>query len=136
MRRDVVVAAIGNAEAAAKVKVIWQSPLIPSDPIVWRKDLDQATKDKLLAFFVSYGRLGTADEVTKAREILKPLGWAPFRPSSDAQLYPIRIMEVTKKMFQIQADEKMSAEEKAAALKELEAQKAEFEGLMAKVPQV
>jgi phosphonate transport system substrate-binding protein len=125
-----------NPEAAAKVKVIWQSPLIPSDPIVWRKDLDQATKDKLLAFFVSYGRLGTADEVTKAREILKPLGWAPFRPSSDAQLYPIRIMEVTKKMFQIQADEKMSAEEKAAALKELEAQKAEFEGLMAKVPQV
>jgi phosphonate transport system substrate-binding protein len=124
-----------NPEAAAKIKVIWKSPLIPSDPIVWHKDLDQATKDKLVSFFMSYGRQGTPEEVEKARAVLTALQWAPFRPSSDAQLYPIRIMEITKKMFQVQADDKMSAEEKAAALKELEAQKAEYEGLMAKVPQ-
>ena len=126
---------VTNPEAAKKIKVIWKSPLIPSDPIVWHKDLDQPTKDKLVSFFMSYGRLGSTDEVTKAREILSPLGWAPFRPSSDAQLYPIRIMEVTKQMFQVQADEKMSADEKSAKLKELEAQKAEYEALMTKVPQ-
>jgi phosphonate transport system substrate-binding protein len=125
-----------NPEAAAKVKIIWQSPLIPSDPIVWRKDLDQATKDKILSFFVSYGRLGTPEKVEKAREILGALEWAPFRPSSDAQLYPIRIMEITKEMFQLQADEAMSADEKATKLKELEAEKAKYEDLMAKIPQV
>jgi phosphonate transport system substrate-binding protein len=124
-----------NPEAAAKVKIIWQSPLIPSDPIVWNKNLDQATKDKLLAFFVSYGRMGTPEEVEKARGILTSLGWAPFRPSSDAQLYPIRIMELTKQQFQVEADESLSAEDKAAKLKELTEQKAGYEALMAKVPQ-
>ena len=28
-----------NPEAAANIKEIWRSPIIPSDPIVWRKDL-------------------------------------------------------------------------------------------------
>jgi phosphonate transport system substrate-binding protein len=127
--------AVTNPEAAAKIKVIWTSPLIPSDPLVWSKNLDQASKDKLLAFFMTYGRLGAPDEVAREREILAALGWAPFRPSSDAQLYPIRIMEITKAMFQVEADENLSTEEKAAQLEELEAQKAEFESLMAKVPQ-
>jgi phosphonate transport system substrate-binding protein len=124
-----------NPDAAAKVKVIWQSPLIPSDPIVWSKDLDQGTKDKLLAFFMTYGRLGAPEEVEQSRTVLAALGWSPFRPSSDAQLYPIRIMELTKTMFQVEADESLSAEEKAAQLDELKAKKAEYEALMAKVPQ-
>ena len=60
---------------------------------------------------------------------------APFRPSSDAQLYPIRIMEITKQIFQTQADDKMSDEEKTAKVKELETEKAKYEQLMATVPQ-
>lgn len=125
-----------NPAAAAKVKVIWQSPLIPSDPILWNKKLDQAAKDKVMTFFMGYGRLGDAEEVENARAVLAALQWAPFRPSSDAQLYPIRIMEITKQMFQLEADDKMAAGEKATKLKELEDQKAHYEGLMAKIPQV
>jgi len=124
-----------NPDAAAKVKIIWQSPLIPSDPIVWSKTLDQDVKDKLMTFFMTYGRQGTPDEVENARAVLAGLQWAPFRPSSDAQLYPIRIMELTKQIFQVQADESLSDEEKSAQVKDLEAQKAEYEGLMAKIPQ-
>jgi len=124
-----------NPEAAKKVKVIWQSPLIPSDPIVWRKDLDQETKDKIYTFFFSYGRLGTPEEIETAREVLAALQWAPFKPSSDAQLYPIRIMAITKDEFKIKGDDKMAADEKEAKLKELAAEKAKYEGLMAKIPQ-
>lgn len=124
-----------NPDAAKKVKVIWQSPLIPSDPILWRKDLDQETKDKIYTFFFSYGRLGSPEDVARAREVLGGLQWAPFRPSSDAQLYPIRIMELTKEEFQVQSDDKMSADDKAKALEELKAEKEKYEGLMAKVPQ-
>ena len=124
-----------NPDAAAKIKVIWQSPLIPSDPIVWNKSLDQATKDKLYRFFMAYGRLGTPEDVEKARNVLTALQWAPFRPSSDAQLYPIRVMELTKEIFQVQDDTSLSDAEKAAKIAELEAQKAVYEGLMAKVPQ-
>ena len=112
-----------NPKAFANLKVIWKSPLIPADPIVWNKKLDQATKDKLYTFFMSYGRLGTPEEVAEARKVLSGLAWAPFKPSSDAQLYAIRVMAITKDMFKIEADEKFSAEEKAAKLKELSAGK-------------
>lgn len=124
-----------HPEEAKKIKEIWRSPLIPSDPIVWRKDLDQPTKDKLLSFFMTYGRQGTVEEVKSARENLKKLNWAPFKPSSDAQLYPIRILEISKAMNKLKADEQMSQADKDAKLKELEAQKAAFEKLMAEVPQ-
>jgi phosphonate transport system substrate-binding protein len=118
-----------------KIKEIWRSPLIPSDPIVWRKDLDQETKDKILSFFMTYGRQGSVEEVKMAREKLKKLEWAPFKPSSNAQLYPIRILEISKAMNKVRADEQLSQADKDAKVKELEAQKAEFEKLMAEVPQ-
>jgi len=122
-------------DAFAKIKVIWKSPLIPSDPIVWAKDLDEETKRKIYTFFISYGRMGTPEQVAEARKVLEGLKWAPFKPSSDAQLYPIRIMEITKKEFQIQASETMSAEEKQAELAKLKDEKAKVEALMATVPQ-
>ena len=64
----------------------------------------------------------------RPRTILAGLGWAPFRPSSDAQLYPIRIMELTKQMFQVEADESLSAEDKAAKLKELDRREGRVRG--------
>lgn len=125
-----------NPDAFKNIKVIWKSPLIPSDPIVWKSDLDEATKAKVYKFFMSYGRIGTPEEVAKARGILAGLQWAPFRPSSDAQLYPIRVLQLSKEIFKIQGDEKMAAEEKAKKISELEAEKAKIEDLMATVPQV
>ncbi|MFN0264514.1 phosphonate ABC transporter substrate-binding protein [Tepidamorphus sp. 3E244] len=124
-----------NPDAFANIKVVWKSPLIPSDPIVWKKELDQETKDKLYTFFMSYGRLGTPEEVAKEREILSGLAWAPFKPSSDAQLYPIRVLAISKDIFKIQGDETLSEDEKKAKVAELEAEKAKYEDLMARVPQ-
>ncbi|MDP9138672.1 MAG: phosphonate ABC transporter substrate-binding protein [Pseudomonadota bacterium] len=124
-----------HPEELKKVKEIWRSPLIPSDPIVWRKDLDQEAKDKILSFFMTYGRHGTPQQVMAARENLKKLNWAPFKPSSNAQLYPIRLLELTKSINKIRGDEALAAVDKDAQIKELEDKKAEFEKLMAEVPQ-
>jgi phosphonate transport system substrate-binding protein len=124
-----------HPEEVKKIKEIWRSPLIPSDPIVWHKDLDQPTKDKILSFFMTYGRQGTPEDVKAARANLKKLEWAPFKPSSNAQLYPIRILEISKAMNKVKGDEALSQADKDAKLKELEAKKAEFEKLMAEVPQ-
>lgn len=124
-----------HPEELKKIKEIWRSPLIPSDPIVWRKDLDQETKDKLLSFFMTYGRQGSVEEVKAARENLKKLNWAPFKPSSDAQLYPIRVLEISKTINKVKADTTLSQADKDAKIKELDAKKAEFEKLMAEVPQ-
>src|SRR5215467_3221426 len=68
-------------EARKQIRVIWTSPIIPLDPLVWRKDLDPALKTKIYTFLLGYGRLGTDDENKVAREILGNLIWAPFNPS-------------------------------------------------------
>jgi phosphonate transport system substrate-binding protein len=126
---------IRDPDAFKKIKIIWKSPLISSDPIVWRKDLDEATRAKFMTFFMTYGRQGTIEEVKAAREVLAKLQWSPFRPSSDAQLYPVRILEVSKAMNKVMTDETLSQTDKDAKVKELQAQKAEFEKLMGEVPQ-
>jgi phosphonate transport system substrate-binding protein len=109
-------------DARKKIRIIWTSPIIPLDPIMWRKDLDPAVKAKLYTFMMDYGRFGTADEVKKAREILANLVWSPFHPSNDNQLLPIRILEANKALMKINADDKLSAAEKAPKLAELQAE--------------
>lgn len=43
-------------EKLKELKVIWKSPLILGDPIVWRKNLSETTKDKIYDFFMNYGK--------------------------------------------------------------------------------
>jgi len=125
---------VTSPEAFKRVKVIWKSPLIPSDPLVWRKDLDEETKRRVYTFVMTYGRQGPTEEVMRAREVLRNLNWAPFEPSSDAQLYPIRIMEIARSIARLQTDDKVSPEQKQAEIAKLEAQRTELEELMRKAP--
>lgn len=105
-----------NPDMAKNIKEIWRSPLIPSDPMVWRKDLPQELKEKILYFFIQYGRFGDMDKVARERKVLANLsdGWGPFLASSDAQLIEVRQIEAFKK--------KLKAEKKGdtAAVKEIE----------------
>ena len=88
-----------NPDMAKNIKEIWRSPLIPSDPMVWRKDLPQDVKEKVLYFFIQYGRFGDMDKVARERKVLANLsdGWGPFLASSDAQLIDVRQIELYKK---------------------------------------
>jgi phosphonate transport system substrate-binding protein len=123
-----------SPEAFKNLKVIWKSPLIPSDPIVWRSDLDEARKAKVYKFFMTYGRMGTPEEVADARKVIAALQWAPFKPSSNAQLYPIRQLELNKQMLKIKADSKLSEDEKKAKLAELRQKNDEVAKLMESTP--
>ena len=38
---------IAHPEKAAQIREIWRSPLIPSDPLVWRNSLPESTKKKI-----------------------------------------------------------------------------------------
>ena len=113
---------ITNPEARKKIRVIWTSPLIPSDPIVWRKDLDADVKTKLYTWVMSYGRIGTPEDIAAARKVLAGLGWAPMTPSNDNQLLPIRILEANKSMMKVKGDDKVSAVEKASKVAAIEAE--------------
>jgi phosphonate transport system substrate-binding protein len=121
--------------AFAKIKVIWKSPLIPSDPLVWSKDLDDATKTKIRDFVLGYGTDRSKGDKAGETKVLAGLEWAPFRASTDDQLLPIRVMELTKSIAQVNGDAKLSAEEKAAKVTELEERKAGYETKLASLPQ-
>lgn len=104
-----------SPDKAEQIRVIWTSPLIPADPIVWRKDLDEGAKKKLLEFFLTFG---TKDEAEKT--ILAALDWAPFRKSDNNQLLPIRQMEVNKALLKVKSDAKLSDAERQSKVAELQ----------------
>ena len=116
-----------DPEAFERIKVIWKSPLIPSDPIVWRDDLPPEAKAAVKDFFLTYGTERSSGDVAAEKEVLAGLSWAPFRESSNAQLLPIRVMELTKQIALVEADESMPAEQMAAEIERLKAEKAGYE---------
>ena len=124
-----------NPDAFAKIKVIWKSPLIPADPIVWNTNLPQESKDKIKKFFVTYGTDQSTGDVAHEKEVLAGLEWAPFVASTNDQLLPIRVMELSKTIAQIEADDSRSAEEKTAEIEKLEAEKAGYEKKIKSAPQ-
>ncbi len=112
-------------EKLKELKVIWKSPLIPGDPIVWRKNLSETTKDKVYDFFMNYGK--TPEQKT----VLERLGWAPFRASSDLQLVPIRQLALFKEMQGVKGNKGLNEEEKSSKTSALKAQLDDLDRLTA-----
>ncbi|MBI1892041.1 MAG: phosphonate ABC transporter substrate-binding protein [Burkholderiales bacterium] len=105
-------------EIAKKIREVWRSPLIPSDPIVWRKDLPQEVKVKIKDFLLAYGKSGSEAEQEKA--VLKKLNLRGFLDSNDAQLKPIRQLELFKQKTKLEADAGMNADEKKAKIADID----------------
>jgi phosphonate transport system substrate-binding protein len=114
---------INQPERFAQIKVIWQSPLIASDPITWRTDLPGPMKQKVKAFFIGYGKAvdgRSAEEAARQTEVLQKLQWGHFRDSDNRQLIPTRQVALFRDRLKIEQDDKMSAEEKAAKIREID----------------
>ena len=103
-------------ELLKQLRIIWKSPLIPSDPLVWRKDLDPAVKAKIKDFVLNYGKTD-ANEKTVLKNIYNYSG---FRESSNAQLIPIRQLEYYKDRVKIEGDANMAADEKQKKIAEID----------------
>ncbi|AEO74071.1 phosphonate ABC transporter substrate-binding protein [Pseudomonas aeruginosa] len=112
-------------EKARQLKVIWKSPLIPGDPLVWRNNLSDEQKNKLRGFFFKYG--ANAEQ----KKVLADLQWSKFQPSDDDQLLPIRQLELFKQRTDVANNANLGAEEKAAKLKALDEELAKLEKRMA-----
>jgi len=113
-----------NPEAASNIKEIWRSPIIPSDPMVWRKELSAEVKQQMYFFFMQYGRFGDLDKVKREREVLANLsdGWGPFLASSNAQLLDVRQIEAFKDKIKAQnAGDEEGVKAAEAKLAELQA---------------
>jgi phosphonate transport system substrate-binding protein len=104
-------------ELAKEIRVVWKSPLIPSDPFVWRTDLDKATKEKIRKFVLNYAKTNQAE-----KDVLKNIyNYAGFRASTNAQLNPIRQLELFKDRSKLQADTTISDAEKKKKFAEIDA---------------
>ena len=106
--------AVTQPDKAAQLKVIWKSPLIPADPMVWRKSLADADKNKIREFFASYG------DTDEEKAVLKNMQMGKFLKSSDDQLLTIRQLELFKQKSEVTASTTLDAGEKATRLKAID----------------
>jgi len=97
-----------------KVEIVWRSPRIPEDPLVWRKDLDPALKKKIADFMFTYG-VGETEDAKRQRAILERIQTLPFKPANDSHLLPVREMEATGALLQAKGRGDAAAVSKAEA---------------------
>ncbi len=107
--------AVTQPDKVEQLKVIWKSPLIPADPMVWSKALSDDNKAKIREFFASYG------DTDEEKTVLKNMQLGKFLKSSDDQLLPIRQLELFKQRTEVAASTTLDAKEKETRLKEIDA---------------
>jgi phosphonate transport system permease protein len=95
-----------------RVREIWRSPAIQSDPIIWRAELDVEAKRRLQYFFMNYGRMGTPEERAEALEVLDGLYFGAFLPSSNAHLDAIVQLEIVRDMTEVRSDPDLTEDER------------------------
>jgi phosphonate transport system substrate-binding protein len=111
-------AAIGtdqSKKALGALQVIWTSPTIPEDPMVWRADLDPAIKKKIADFIFSYG-VGDTDEARRQRAILERIQTGAFKHADDTHLLPVREMEATGMLVEAKSKGDQEGVTKAQAM--------------------
>ena len=100
------------------IRVIWTSPLIPSDPLVIRKDMAEPLKGKIKEFFYNYGK-GSQQEKDNLYKLSK---LSSFKVSTNSQLIPIRQLELFKDRNKIDADASLAAADKQSKLADIDRQ--------------
>lgn len=100
------------------IRIVWTSPLIPLDPLVLHKELPAASKEKIKTFFYNYGK-------TDAREkeiLMKISKLSGFKASTNAQLTPIRELDLFGKRNKIESDTTIAAVDKTRQLADIDKQ--------------
>jgi phosphonate transport system substrate-binding protein len=87
-----------DPKIAGEIKVLWTSPPLPPEPLLWRRDLDPSVKEKLRAFFLGYGKAPGA-EGERQRKVLAGLGFGAFQPADDSHFLPVREMQAKKELL-------------------------------------
>lgn len=114
-------------EKAAQIRILWTSPLIPSDPLVWRKDLPEDVKKKIKVFVLNYGN------TEHGRSVMKGIyNYGGFRDSSNAQLLAIKQLELFKTRTKVEGDTTLSDDERKTKVSEIDRQLAAIESQLPK----
>lgn len=110
-------------EKYLRIKVIWTSPLIPSDPIVWRKSLPDKIKAGIKEFLLDYGQARdgkSSARVDHERAALRKIIVSRFIESNDLQLMPIRELELFRLRSLVDADASFTTAQRNSKLQEID----------------
>ncbi|MGB4117940.1 MAG: phosphonate ABC transporter substrate-binding protein [Polaromonas sp.] len=100
------------------IRIVWTSPLIPLDPLVLHKELPAATKEKIKTFFYNYGKTDAREKDT----LMKISKLSGFKASTNAQLIPIRELDLFGKRNKIESDTTIAAADKTKQLADIDKQ--------------
>lgn len=100
------------------IRIVWTSPLIPLDPLVLHKELPTASKEKIKTFFYNYGKTDAREKET----LMKISKLSGFKASTNAQLTPIRELDLFGKRNKIESDTTIAAVDKTRQLADIDKQ--------------
>lgn len=102
-------------ELARRLRVIWESPLIPQSPLLWKSSLPLELRRKILLFTVGFG-----GKDAEQRRILSDLNnLSGFRQSNNRQLVSVADIEMFKARQAINNDTSLSADERVRRIDEV-----------------
>ncbi|MGP1275646.1 MAG: phosphonate ABC transporter, permease protein PhnE [Caulobacterales bacterium] len=107
-------------EALEDLRILWTSPLIQTDPIVWRRDLPEEVKAEVLSFFLTYGFRGDAEQRAYEQAVLDDLFLGGFLPATDEHLLPIRRLELMRDLAEAQASDALEEAEREIRLEQVQ----------------
>jgi phosphonate transport system substrate-binding protein len=99
---------------AGLVRVVWESPEIPTSPMVWRNSLPDALKHKMVAFTQGFGK--NQGELDILWNINKLTAW---RKSSNRQLVTVADVEMFNARQRIINDGTLTAEDRLRRVDEV-----------------
>ena len=99
---------------SSQLRVLWESALIPKDPLVWRTDLPLSTRSRLSAFLFAYG--ATSGEKARLRQMFDLAG---FKASNNQQLKFVLEIEDFKQRSEVLLDAALNEEQKNERLNDL-----------------
>ncbi|AOY00294.1 hypothetical protein BJP62_07445 [Jeongeupia sp. USM3] len=91
------------------MRVLWQSPAFSYDPLVYRKDLPAATRQKIARFFLDYGRNGANAAKEKTR-LYYADQLSGFLPSGNRQLREVTDLQLYLDLFKLNLARQSDAE--------------------------
>jgi phosphonate transport system substrate-binding protein len=128
---DLLKFAKSKPDQIGQVREVWRSPLIPGDPLVYRRDLPADAKAKIKNFFLTYGTPAAGPGWEAQKENLAAISYGGVQASDNIQLVPIRQVMLYRDKIKLQDDANLSAEEKQKRIAEIDAKLAELDKLLA-----
>ncbi|WP_028455751.1 PhnD/SsuA/transferrin family substrate-binding protein [Chitinilyticum litopenaei] len=94
---------------AEKLQVIWQSTPFAYDPLLLRRDLPAAQRQKITSFFAQYGKVGP--NATREQEKLYYADQlAGFLPSSNRQLREVTDLQLFHALFRLTLNNQLAGD--------------------------